>query len=142
MFDKIYAEKNEILASVIPALKQLIDNKYRFTESDDVKENREKYKLENNTLLSFINECCEINEDVLPGVRLKRKVFNEAYDAWIKIKNNNRGKLSSREINDTLRREFDEKYVKSNGDWYMEKIVLTPEAINELGVYDGNSRVD
>ena len=142
LFDKIYAEKNEILASVIPALKQLIDNKYRFTESDDVKENREKYKLENNTLLSFINECCEINEDVLPGVRLKRKVFNEAYDAWIKIKNNNRGKLSSREINDTLRREFDEKYVKSNGDWYMEKIVLTPEAINELGVYDGNSRVD
>ena len=34
LFDKIYAEKNEILASVIPALKQLIDNKYRFTESD------------------------------------------------------------------------------------------------------------
>lgn len=70
-------------------------------------------------------------------MRLKRSTFKEAYDKYIKLNNNGRGKVTSADMNLFLETEYGEKYIKSNGIWYMSRINLLPEAKQELEIYDG-----
>ena len=137
LFDKILEEKNSILQNVLMALKRLIDNGYKFDEPESMLDNRKQYEIENNTLLTFLRECCEFNPDVSPYQRTKKRVFKEAYDVWIKKNNNGKGKLNSKEMARILEEEYNEYGIKSNGILYMNKILVKPEALEELGVYDG-----
>lgn len=118
------------------ALQRLIKNNYHFVEPKSMENARSRYETENNTLLTFIEECCIIKPDIIPSARTKRSVFRNAYDVWIKKNNNGRGKLNSKDMNILLENNFGEKYVKSNGTIYMSVLVLTPEAKEELGIYD------
>ena len=36
---------------------------------------------------------------------------------------------------------YDETYIKSNGIWYMKRILLLPEAKEELGIYEPNENI-
>lgn len=142
LFEKMLKEKNTILSIAITQLQRVIENNYHFIEPESLSEQRLYYEKENNTLLNFIEECCYINDNVMPNLRLKRSVFKEAYDKYIKINYNNRGKLNTIDMNNLLMTQFDETYIKSNGIWYMKKILLLPETIEELGLYDGNENIN
>ena len=65
------------------ALKEVIANGYRFDEPDIVKENRHAYKLQNNSVLYFFEECMQ--ERPKPGRIPKNDTFTvkhvyQAYD--------------------------------------------------------------
>lgn len=137
LFEKMIKEKNSILLGALLALQRLIKNNYHFIEPKSMENARERYEIENNTLLSFVNECCEIMPNMIPSGRTKRSTFRDAYDVWIKKNNNGKGKLNSKDINLLLEKNFGEKYIKSHGTIYMSVLVLTPEAKEELGIYDG-----
>ena len=85
-----------------------------------------------------MEECCEIKPDVMASFRLRRSTFRQAYDQYVKINCNNFGKISTYDMNRILKEKYDENYVKSNGKWYMEKIILLPEAKEELNIYENN----
>lgn len=138
LFEKILKEKNSILKNVLIALKRLIDNDYKFDEPKSMEEFRQNYEVENNTLLTFIQECCEVREDIMPSLRTKKRVFMDAYDSWIRKNNNGRGKLNSKEVARVLEEKYNERAIKSNGIMYMSKLILTPEAKEELEVYDNS----
>lgn len=138
LFEKMLKEKNTILAMAIQGLQKVISNNYHFVEPEDLKNKREEYEQENNTLLNFIEECCYIKEDTMPTLRLKRSIFKEAYDKYIKLNCNGRGKINTLDMNNILKSKFNETYVKSNGIWYMNNILLLPEAKEELGIYEFN----
>ena len=129
-------EKNSILKNAIMELNKVVNNNYKFIEPSNMQVERDKYEIENNTLLTFINECCYLREDTMPSMKTKRSTFKKAYENWIKINNNGRGKLSSRDINLLLETEYGETYSLYNGIWYMSKIVIDPSAKEELGIYD------
>lgn len=137
LFEKILKEKNSILKNILIALQRVINNGYKFDEPKSLEKVREEYEINNNTLLTFIKECCEVMPDIMPSYRTKRSDFKLAYDTWIKNNNNNRGKINSKDMNAILETKYDECYIKSNGIIYMSKLVLTPEAKEELGIYTG-----
>lgn len=137
LFEKILAEKNSILKNALIALKRLINNNYKFDEPSSMEKHREEYEVENNTLLTFVKECCVENPNIMPSYRTKRSTFRMAYDTWIKKNNNGRGKMNTKEMNLLLEKNFGETYVKNNGIIYMSVLVLTPEAKEELQIYDG-----
>lgn len=139
LFEKMLKEKNTILYIAIEELQKVINNNYHFIEPKSMQNQREEYETENNTLLSFINECCYIKDDVLPSLRLKRSTFKEAYDKYIMLNCNGKGKLNAQEIKTILQNNFNESFIKSNGIFYLERILLTPEAKQELGIYDGTN---
>lgn len=136
LFEKMLKEKNSILKNAIMELNKVVNNNYKFIEPSNMQVERDKYEIENNTLLTFINECCYLSEDTIPSKKTKRSTFKRAYENWIKLNNNGRGKLSSREINLLLESEYGETYSLYNGIWYMSKIVIDPSAKEELGIYD------
>lgn len=136
LFEKMLKEKNSILKNAIIELNRVVNNNYKFIEPSNMQVERDKYEVENNTLLTFINECCYLKEDTMPSMKTKRSTFKKAYENWIKLNNNGRGKLSSRDINLLLETEYGETYSLYNGIWYMSKIVIDPSAKEELGIYD------
>lgn len=136
LFSKMWKEKNAILKKALDALQIVIKNNYKFVEPSNMIENRTEYEIENNTFLSFLEECCALKPDVMASFRLRRSDFKKAYDNYIKLNCNNFGKISVTDMNRILKEKYDENFIKSDGIWYMSKIVLLPEAKEELEIYD------
>lgn len=82
LLDKLYAEREGIVYKAVMALKEVIANGYRFDEPDVVKANRHAYKLQNNSVLYFFEECMQ--ERPKPGSvpRNDRFTVNRIYDAY------------------------------------------------------------
>lgn len=136
LFEKMVKEKNTIINIALMELQKVIKNNYHFIEPKNMEIEREKYGVENNTFLSFIKECCYISDTILPSCRIRRSVFKDAYDKYVQINYNNKGKLNYADVKLILENDFNEFCVKSNGNVYMSKINLTPEARAELDIYD------
>lgn len=135
LFDEMLKEKNAIIKKALVQLKRMIDNNYKFIEPRNMAENRMKYEIENNTLLSFVEDCCTVwLGEVKPNIRIPRTVFKKAYSMWVRINNNNRGKLNIKEFNDVLGRTYGEYYIKSNGIWYLNNITIDAEHWEELKI--------
>lgn len=132
LFEKIMTEKNAIIKKALSALHYIIENNYKFIEPKCVKEARESYTVDNSTLLTFIEECCYVHEDI--SFRLKRSEFKQAYTNYVKLNFNGNGKVSTKVMNRILLERYEEDFIKSNGIWYMKKIRLTKEAREELGI--------
>lgn len=58
--EKMAAECDGILMWAIEGLKRLIENGYVFSETDRTRAELQRYKIDSNSTLSFIDECCEI----------------------------------------------------------------------------------
>lgn len=139
LMDKMLLEKNAIIKRSLQALYKLINKDFKIQLTKEMKKEVEKHKISNNTLLAFIEECCEDASDV--NVKTKRSTFNKCYDSWCKLNNNNKGKLSNNNMKLVLERDYDEHFRKSNGIWYMDKLIIRQEIQQELGVYDTNDTI-
>ena len=58
LLDKMYAEREGIVYKAVRALQTVIANGYRFSEPESVSAAREKYQVENNTVISFLKNAC------------------------------------------------------------------------------------
>lgn len=57
LLDKLFAERNGIIQKTVKALLTVIKNGYRFDETPEIIQMREKYMADNNTVITFFNEC-------------------------------------------------------------------------------------
>jgi len=60
--EKLAAERDGILAWAIAGLKRLIAQNYQFSETERTKAEVNRYKVESNSVLSFAEECCALDE--------------------------------------------------------------------------------
>ena len=136
LFDKMWKEKNSIINLSLQHLRKLIDNKFKFVLPEDTISRLKVYKTRNNTLLSFIEECCDVNLEGFDNKdRLLKSDFKKAYYRWCDLNNCTKGKLKLNDIDETLEIKFDEKYIIIRGYKYMKNIRIREEAKNELGIY-------
>lgn len=54
-------------------LHRLIAQNYQFTETEATAEELRRYRIESNSALLFVEECCEVNPDV---VSVREEVFD------------------------------------------------------------------
>lgn len=60
--EKLAVERDGILMWALTGLKRLIENSYVFSETDRTRAELRRYKVESNSVLSFIEEFCEVAE--------------------------------------------------------------------------------
>ncbi|NLI90549.1 MAG: DNA primase [Epulopiscium sp.] len=89
LLDKMYAERNGIVYKAIMALKNVISNGYFFTEPDSVIASRKSYMAENNTVITFFNECMEERPDLKIKDNCTTGKVYDVYKAW--CSDNNHG---------------------------------------------------
>ena len=58
--EKFAAEADGIIAWALVGLKRLIANNYAFTETEKTRAELSQYRIENNSALAFINDCCVV----------------------------------------------------------------------------------
>ena len=73
--EKLSVERGGILMWALKGLKRLIENKYLFTETKRTQLKLQRYKIESNSALMFLEECCEIKE----GAECVREQLFERY---------------------------------------------------------------
>ncbi|MGG5461201.1 DNA primase family protein [Clostridium sp. B9] len=59
---KFQKEKEGILNWALEGLKRLYENNFEFSENEITEEVKKDYKRENNNVISFVEECCELGE--------------------------------------------------------------------------------
>ena len=60
LLDKFAAEADGIFMFAVEGLKRLISNKYRFSETENTKAELQRYRIDSNSVLSFVDECCVV----------------------------------------------------------------------------------
>jgi putative DNA primase/helicase len=63
MLDKFQAEADGIFMFALAGLKRLIKNKFKFSETKNTNEELHKYRIDSNSVLSFVEDCCTVNLD-------------------------------------------------------------------------------
>ncbi|EMI11397.1 DNA primase family protein [Anoxybacillus gonensis] len=61
LFHKLQKEKDYIFMWALEGLKRLIKERFQFTKSEQIQRKVQAYQEESNSLLQFINDCCELD---------------------------------------------------------------------------------
>ena len=101
LLDKLLLEREGIVYRMVMALKNVIDNGYRFTEPESVRVDRALYRNRNSTVVTFFEDCMM---PIPKGEKYRNctamKVYS-AYQCW--CRDNNRGYAkTAREFKDEL----------------------------------------
>ena len=143
LLDKLYAEREGIVYKAVKALQTVIANGYRFTEPESVNKARDAYMSENNTVVSFFDECMtkrprgKIEDSCSTG-----RIY-KVYKAWCYDNNNGYAKTAGefrKALADHLDTTFEEMSVKRNNGTYYRNYTLTLEAKEQYAQvygYDG-----
>ena len=134
LFEKMWEEKDAIIRQAIFFLNQLRNNNYRFDEPAALQESRKIYEIENNTLLSFVDECCFVCTQSIPSKKLKKSEFKKAYYRWCDMNGLTKGKLRPREIERTLAEHYGTKISVIDGYDMIDNILIEKQAREELGI--------
>ena len=131
LLDKMYAEREGIVYKAIKALQRVIANGYRFTEPHSVDLARERYMTENNTVISFFEECmCERSGNKIVDSATTGRIYN-VYRAWC-VDNNNGYAKTAKEFREALSAHlgklFKDISVHTNRGTYYRNHTLTLEA--------------
>ncbi len=130
LLDKMYAERDGIVYKAVKALQEVITNGYRFFEPDSVSLAREKYMSENNTVVSFYEECmCEREGGKITDSATTSRIY-DVYRAWC-YDNNNGFAKTAKEFRETLVSHlgstFKEMTVHTNKGTYYKNLTISLE---------------
>lgn len=102
--NKMYAERTAIINMLIPEIRRVIANGYRFDIPDGCKQNVEEYKVENSPVRQFFDECCVMRSDLYISAEdrsTKGNVF-KAFQEWYRSNVGTRYQISAQ----TFRKEL------------------------------------
>lgn len=93
--DKLYAERDGIVRKAVLAVQNVIRSGYRFSELKSVTVAREQYMSDNNTVISFWNECM-VQRNRISDKATVGKIY-DVYKAWCQDNNSGYAK-SAKEV--------------------------------------------
>jgi len=127
LLQKFLSEKEIIINVAIRHLAEAVKNGYVFTETEMMECEREEYKIANNSLLTFVSQCCDLNA----GRRTRRSEFNQFYQAW--CHENNIRAEKPKETGEQMREQFHIQAEKICGHYFYALAIL-PEVEDELKI--------
>ncbi|MCD8009053.1 MAG: phage/plasmid primase, P4 family [Clostridiales bacterium] len=143
LLDKMYAERDGIVYKAVTALQTVIQNGYRFSEPQSVSNARNIYMEENNTVISFFNECmCPWQDGRINRHCTTGRIYR-VYQAWCRENNNGYAKTAKefREgLEEYLGRPYAEITTRVKGNTYYRDYSLTQESKEQFSReygYDG-----
>ncbi len=76
---KMLAERDIVVSVAVDKFIEAVKRGYKFTLSENMMLNNRSYQMENNSLFSFIKECCVL---YTANEKIRRAEFNEIYKRW------------------------------------------------------------
>lgn len=127
ILDKMMKEKDIIASVAVDKFKLAVDRGYKFSISAEMQHNVDNYRIENNSLLMFIKDCCIVKKD---NFETKRSDFNSLYKKW--CSNNRVLPERDRDIGKQLKETLQIEARKTKG-YYYYPIEIKEEILIEYG---------
>lgn len=127
---KMLEEKEYIVSLCVNHLLELRKRKFKFIESDVMKEGLASYEVMNNSLLQFVSEYCDIDDELLPTERLNFATFKKNYQIWCRDAGIKPMKVGKEEIEYYIGDKYGTKVVKSS-TYYLSNILMNENFKNE-----------
>lgn len=136
LLDKLYQERNGIITKAVQALKRTIESGYKFTMGDNSRHLLQRYKIENDSCLMFLDECCIPSENT-KTVCTTAQMW-DAFRNWCKLTGEYcpKRKEFTRAIADKCNIPESRLIKASDGKRYYP-YTLTADAKKDLHIYDG-----
>ena len=141
--DDMLKESEYIVNLAIKELKRVLDNRCKFIIPDKCLLAREQYKVENNSFLTFVNECTTKRGKGYDNCTTK--VFYDIYVEWCK-ENNNGYSEKKKDIKQymyelTGTKKEEQLIGKSGGKQYYKDYTLNQDTINDYRKLYGNDSI-
>lgn len=133
LVNHMMTEKDYIVSIALTALRNLIDNKFKYTMPEDSKKAIEKYKIDNDSFLTFFDTCTEERQDGKINDKCNKSMIYKVYAEWCKD-NNNGYKISKREVHQKLIKMGKDKEKVKDGYKYYSTFTLTKECKQEYSL--------
>ena len=127
---KMLKEKEYIASLCVNHLLDLRNRKYKFVESDCMKMAIEKYEMMNNSLLQFVSEYCDVDDELDKEERLNFATFKKNYQIWCRDLGIKPMKVGKEEIEYYLGDRYGTRVIKSS-TYYLSNILMNENFKNE-----------
>ena len=134
---KMLHEKEYIVSLCVMHLLDLRKRHYTFVESERMVKSLEKYEMMNNSLLQFVSEYCDIDDELDKDNRLNFAQFKRNYQVWCRDLGIKPMKVGKDEIDYYLGDRYGTSIVKSS-TYYLSNIVMNENFNNEYGFGKGD----
>lgn len=135
LLNKMLEEGEYIVSLCIEHLQNLRKRHYKFITSEKMNKALERYKVMNNSLLQFVEECCEIDNMLLKENRVILPKFRRYYQRWC----SESGIMKMALTNDNMELYLNMKYgttkERSNGYYYWSNIKMKQEFLDDYGTF-------
>jgi P4 family phage/plasmid primase-like protien len=128
LLEHMFEERDYIISKSLQALKQVIADNYTYRIPNSSKQALNKYKIDNDSFLSFFNECTIERSKIDDNCTCK--VLYDVYSAWCRDNNNNY-KNTKKEVRTKLESINMGDKKKTKGLYYYSKFTLSDEIKKE-----------
>ena len=137
LLEKLYAERSGIITKAVQALKNTIDNGYKFTIGDNSRHLLQRYQIENDSCLMFFDECCMKTENAKTACNQAQ--MWTAFRDWCKLTGEYcpKRKEFTRAMADKCGIPESRLTVYGHGGKRCYPYTLTADAKEELHIFDG-----
>lgn len=136
LMDKMLAEKEYVVRCAVEALKRLISNDFVLKETEPMLEKRHEHERDNDTFMSFVDECCVAPDEYNPLITTRS--FYELYKSWCSDNNYGIVALRKKDFRARLAEMGRDGVRRTNKNTYYADITIDRASINEYS----NSRMN
>lgn len=135
LLNKMLEEGEYIVSLCIEHLLNLKKRYYKFITSERMDKALERYKVMNNSLLQFVEECCEIDDMLAKEDRVITPKFRRYYQRWCNETGVKKMSLTNDNMEFYLNMKYGTEKRRSNGYYYWNNIKMRQEFLDDYGTF-------
>lgn len=137
LVEKMLLEKEYIVSLCIDNLIDLRKRNYRFVTSKEMDEAMNDYEVINNSLLQFVHEYCDIDDDLPMKDRMTLKTFKRNYQMWCRDSNIKPMKINKQEVEYYLKPKYKTE-VKKVSNNFITNLRMRDSFQEDYGTFSSN----
>lgn len=134
LINKMLEEKEYIVSLCISRLLNLRKRNFKFITSDEMDNAMNRYEIVNNSLLQFVDEYCEIDDELLVKDRMTSKTFKRNYQMWCRDTGVKPMKVNKDEIEYYLKPRYGTEVTKSS-NYYITNLKMKESFEEDYGTF-------
>jgi len=135
LLNKMLEEGEYIVSLCIEHLQNLRKRHYKFITSEKMDKALEKYKVTNNSLLQFTEECCEVDDNLIMEDRVTLPKFRRYYQRWCSETGVMKMALTNDNMELYVKMKYGTKKKRSKGYYYWNNLKMKKEFLEEYGTF-------
>lgn len=135
LISKMLKEKEYIVSLCINHLIDLKKRNFKFITSDEMNNAMNRYEIMNNSLLQFVEEYCDIDDNININDRMTLAMFKKNYQIWCRDSTIKPMKIGKEEIEYYLKPKYKTEVVK-HSNYYITNLRMKESFKEDYGTFN------